>query len=428
MSVNSAGPRALSPDDYIRNSGRGADVVSLPTADRPAPSNLTDGRFFGDEMFAGIFGGTAAATADQAAKISAVYFCVSLISEAVGNCPVNLLEAGKPVEDLDVAETLGLAPNPMQTAAEFWPSMLFRAALAGHAFAEPVVEDGAVYLWPLLPERQSIQWRERGFTLNYSLENGGSRMFNASQLFWFSGLSDARIQPLTPWKMAKGAIDFALALETQGRQFFQEGRRLAGALETAQKLDDDVREMLKAGIRRWKNGQIPVLEQGLTFKSASSTNVESQFVELLDQRTHEMARYWRIPRSFYAGDVRGPAASQEQEAQTFVKYTARPWARRIEQAIAVRLLTPDQRRRLKVKLNLDALLRGDSATQWKNAVLARTAAVASVNELRDGWFDLPLINEDWANDPRLPLNSNASADTITGGETAPHKADPQETN
>jgi HK97 family phage portal protein len=397
----------------------GGEVVPLQSAERPAPSNVTDGRFFGDELYAELFLPTTAATADAAAKLSAVHFCLSLIAEAGGNCPLDVTEDGKPVESPFV-DALSYAPNPMQTAAEFWPSMLFRAALGGCAFAEPVIEGDEVYLWPLHPDRQAVEWRERGFTLQYTYQNGQTRQFNAGQLFWFSGLADARMQPLTPWKMAKGALDFALALENQGREFFQKGKRLPGVVETDNKLDEDVFERLSEGINKWRTGKIPVLEQGLKFKPAGSNNVEAQFVELIDQRTHEMARYWRIPRSFYAADSGANAKSQEQEAQTFVKYTLRPWLRRIEQAIALRLLTPDQRARFKVKFNLDGLLRGDSATQFKNAVLARTAGTHSANDLRVGWFGLPRIEEEWADDPRTPLNSNRAADTLTGGETAPH--------
>lgn len=416
---------ARSPDDYIRARGSGGDVVPL-RSERPAPEPTMDGRFFGDELFAELFTPSSAATADQAAKVSAIYFCVSLIAEAVGNCPFNITENGKPVEDLDLADAISFAPNPMQTAAEFWPSMLFRAALAGHAFAEPVINGDSVFLWPLHPDQYSVDWRERGFTLHYGYQNGVVRAFNPSELFWFSGLADSRMQPLAPWKLAKGVIDFALALETQGRRFFQEGKRLPGVLYSDNKLDEDVIERLKTGVKRWKNGQIPVLEQGLKFQAAGGSNADSQFVELIDQRTHEMARYWRIPRSFYASDAGANAKSQEGEAQTFVKYAVRPWTRRVEQAISVRLLTPDQRRKYKVKINLDGLLRGDSTTQWKNAVLARTASAMSPNELRTGWFDLPRIEEEWADDARAPLNSNRAADTVTGGETAPQDHNPEE--
>jgi HK97 family phage portal protein len=238
-------------------------------------------------------------------------------------------------------------------------------------------------------------------------------------VFWLEGLSDARMEPLTPWKMAKGSIDFALALENQGREFFRNGRRINGVLEVDSKLDDPVFDRLTASIRRWKNGQMPVLEEGLTYKATAANNTDSQFVELLKQRRLELGLHWHIPRSFVAEDP-GPMANQENESNNLVKYAIRPRARRTEQAIQARLMTPDQRRRYTPKLNLDSLLRGDSGTQWKNAVLARTSSVMSVNDIRTRFFGLPRLKDERADDPWAPLNSNRAADTMSGGETAPH--------
>ncbi|MGT2515114.1 phage portal protein [Sphingomonas panni] len=120
------------------------------------------------------------------------------------------------------------------------------------------------------------------------------------------------------------------------------------------------------------------------------------------------------------GDDAGNAGNNEQDTRSFVNWALRPLTRRIEQAITVRLLPPDLRAQgVRAKFNLDSMLRGDAATQWKNAVLARTASIMSVNEVRTGWFGLARIDEDWANDPRAALNSNRAADTATGGETAP---------
>lgn len=415
-----------SPDDYIRESRERSGGSLVPMrAEGSAPENVMGRDVFGEDLFLELFQPNNASSADAAAKISAVYFCVSLIAEAVGNCPIEFFEGGHKVEGFDVADAIANGPNPVQTAAEFWPSMLFRAALAGHAFAEPVVQNDELLLWALHPDRILVDWRERGFTVHYTPEGAAaSRLFNASQLFWISGIADARMQPLTPWKMARGALDFALALENQGRRFFQNHKRLPGVLYSDVKLDEDVIPRIERGVRRWKDGHIPVLEQGLKWQQAGANNTDSQFVELLDQRTHEMARYWRIPRSFYAESAN--AKSAEQEAQGFVKWTARPWARRVEQAIRQRLLTPDQRKRIKVQMNLDALLRGDSATQWKNAVLARTASILSVDEIREDWFGKAPIGEAWSKDARAPLNSNRAADTITGGQTAPQDANEED--
>ncbi len=382
------------------------------------PSNVAEKRMFGEEYWSVLGGMNSADRAEEAAKVSAVFFCCSLIAVIGGSLPREFRgKDGKHDPSMPLNELLNEAPNMLQTADEFWSSMAYRAALAGVSYAEPVESLNGMEIWPLDPLRTSVDWEDRSFTLTYLPERGPHKTLRPTDLFWFAGIADSSSRPLTPWKMAKGSIDFALALEQQGRDFFANGARLAGMLSTDNELTNEAIERLRAGIAKWRNGGIPVLEQGLTFNDVSSNNSDAQMVELIRQRTLEMARYWRIPKSLI-GEETGGKATHEQEALDFVKYCIRPWARRIEQAVRNRLMTPDQREQWDFKLNLDGLLRGDSATQFRNAVLARTAGTHSINDIR-GWFGLPLISEGWADDPREPLNSNRAADTMTGGETAP---------
>lgn len=356
--------------------------------------------------------------AEQAARASAVYFCCSIIAEAVGSLQNGFVDAGNNPVSLSMGEVIGLEPNSLQTAAEFWASMAYTAALRGIAFAEPTVGIDNVELWPLDPRGTSVTWRDRSFSVNYAAD-GVVRQFVPQQLFWFSGLADSTAKPLVPWQQAKGSIEFALALELGARSFFKSNLRFSGILSTDHKLTDESIARIREGIARWKNGGIPVLEQGLSFNQTQGTNADAQTTELIKQRTMEMARYWHIPRSMISEDA-GGMANQEQEAVSFVKYTMRPWVRRIEQAISVRLLPPDIKMRgVRARFNLDSLLRGDSATQFRNAVLARTAGTHSIDDIRVNWFDLPAFGQDWSRDPRAPLNSNRAADTATGGQTSP---------
>lgn len=406
----------MTPDDYKLVFGDGGRFASRPAPTELAQADLQDGRYWGDELW-NIF--TAEAhSPDAAAKVSAVNYCVSVIAETVGSLPLDILDSGgNEVSDFELGNTLAYAPNPLQTGAEFWSSMAYRAALVGHAFAEPVISED-FELWALEPSKCDIEWKERTFRLKYTDENAVQRVYRPDQLFWFSGLSDSRIKPLCPWEMAQGSINFALALEGQGRDFFKNGKKLAGVLETDDKLDDVSIEHLRASMGRWKNGGTAVLEQGLKYHAVSSSNVEAQLTELIKQRTLEMARYWRIPRSM-VGEDGGTAASQEQQALEYVKYTIRPWVRRIEQAITQRLMTPDQRVQFRAKFNLDGLLRGDSATQVRNATMIRNMAAGSVNDVRTRILGWPKIDEAWADDPREPMNSNRAADTVSGGQTSP---------
>lgn len=388
-------------------------------AKRPSPVNVTDGRFWGDEEWAGLRGeGTEANTAEQAARVSAVNFCTSILAETVGSLGLDFIDTDNNSVDFPLARVLRYEPNPLQTGSEFWAAMTFTAVLRGHAFAEPVVTSEGIELWALDPRRTTVDWGERSFSVNHVTDRGSRRML-PQQLFWFAGLADGGLQPMVPWKMARGSIDFQLALEVGARQFFRNNKQIAGVLSTDTKLTEESVPRIKEGVDRWKRGGIPVLEQGLKYTPSVSNNSDSQLMELIKQRTLELARYWQIPRSM-AGEDAGPASSQEQEALNFVKYAIRPRARRIEQAITTRLLPPDiQARGVCARFNMDGLLRGDSATQWRNAVLARTASVMSVNQIATRFFGLPRIPEAWADDPQLPLNSNRAADTMTGGQTAP---------
>ncbi|MGX7926469.1 phage portal protein [Tsuneonella sp. HG094] len=389
------------------------------SSDRPSPEPLTDGRFWGDEDWIAALGlPTEANKAETAARVSAVAFCVGTIADVLGSFGIDLLDRELRTVESPLVGVLGEEPNHIQTAPEFWSSMAYVAALEGMAIAEPVVGFDQVELWPLDPLVTKVDWKYRRFTVETWAE-GRLRHLVPSQLFWFGGLADATMKPLVPWKMAKGSIDFQLALEVGGRQFFRNNRRLGGILSTEQALTEEGIEHIRSGIARWKRGGIPVLEQGLKYQDVAGSNEDAQLAELIRQRTLEMARYWRIPKSMI-GEDGGTAASQEQQALEFVKYTMRPWVRRIEKAISARLLPPDMKAEgIRAKFNMEGLLRGDSATQFRNAVLARTAGTHSQNELRTGWFGMPRIEAEWADDPRAPLNSNRAADGITGGETAP---------
>lgn len=413
------------PDDYRRRAGGystpdGVVLTGGGFAARPAPTNVTDGRFFGDDTWSGLLNAlpVEANTAETAARVAAVFFCVSIIAEAIGSLGLEFKDNHGPRNDFPLANVLAYEPNHLQTGAEFWAAMAFTAVLRGEAFAEPTVGYDGLEVWALNPLRTVSEWGERSLIVHYASERGQRRLM-PQELFWFTGIADGGLRPLVPWKQAKGSIDFQLALEVGARAFFRNDRRPAGVVTTEQKLNDDSHARLKEGVERWKRGGIPVFEQGVKYQAISGSNKDSEVVDLIKQRTLEMGRYWRIPRTMI-GDDAGNAGNNEQDTRSFVNWALRPLTRRIEQAITVRLVPPDLRAQgVRAKFNLDSMLRGDAATQWKNAVLARTASIMSVNEIRTGWFGQARIEEKWADDPRAALNSNRAADTATGGETAP---------
>jgi HK97 family phage portal protein len=415
-----------SPDAYRQAAGGRFDsahgrMVVAPLPGRPAPSNVLGDRFFGDDdTWTALVAAMPmeANTAETAARVAAVFFCVSIIAEAIGSLALEFKDDAGPRNDFPLATVLAYEPNHLQTGAEFWASMAFTAVLRGEACAAPTAGFDGLEVWPLNPLRTLSEWGERSLVVHYASEQGQRRLL-PQELFWFTSIADGGLRPLVPWKQAKGAIDFQLALEVGARAFFRNDRRPSGIVTTEQKLTSESAARISDGVKAWKRGGTPVFEQGLKYDAVGSSNVDAQLVELFKQRTLEMARYWRIPRSMVS-DEGGNAGNNEQDTRSFVNWALRPLTRRIEQAITVRMLPPDLRAAgIRAKFNLDSMLRGDAATQWRNAVLARTASVMSVDELRTGWFGLAPLGEDWSSDPRTALNSNRAGDTTTGGETAP---------
>lgn len=409
----------MTSEQYLRHGISGASSRSLvaagPEPESVTESPLVDERHWGDTLLAAL--PMSIRTAEQAARISAVYFCASLRAELIGNLPVEVYQGDELAENFSLAEVLSYAPNPLQVGAEFWPAMHYCASLRGYAFAEPVLTATGIEIWPLSPLHTTVEWGARSMKVTYAPPGEQIRVLGPSDVFWIAGLADGGTEPLTPWKMARGSIDFALALENQGRAFFQNGNRPGGVLQSDNELGEEVIIRLKKSMAEWKRGGNAVLEQGLKYEVVQDNNKDSEIVGLIAQRTVEMARYWHIPLSMVDGSIK----ANPLESENFVKYVGRPIARRTEQAITMRLFTPEMRARgLKVKINLDALLRGDSGTQARNGVLYRTAGTHSINDVRTRVYGLPRINEPWADDVREPLNSNRAADTMTGGETAPH--------
>lgn len=393
-------------------------IATLANAGRTADRDITDDRYFsgvGDTALTG------RVTSETVVQASGVLPCVAIIAETIGSLSLDFETQGALVEPFVFAETFANQPNPLMSGAEFWSTFAFNTVLRGRAYAEPVVhgvED--VELWPLLPSRTHELHGERTFGLDYHYEDGRSRHFRAGELLTGTGLSADGVHAVVPWKTAQTAIELMNVLEAFGHRFFRNGARPSGVLSTDQALSPESIERLKnefngnfAGVLN--AGKVPVLEQSLTYQPITASNTDNQYLEIRRNQIRELARTWRIPLVFL-----GETDEWDDAAiQAFVRYTLRPLCRRLEQAIRRDLMSPAQRLLYKPKFNLDALLRGDPATQHRNAVLARTAATHSVNELRTGWFGLPKIDQAWADDPREPLNSNRAADTQEGGMTAP---------
>ena len=66
-----------------------------------------------------------------------------------------------------------------------------------------------------------------------------------------------------------------------------------------------------------------------------------------------------------------------------MQYTLRPWLTRLEQAMARRLFTEEEKKTYFVKFNVDGLLRGDYQSRMNGYATARQNGWMSANDIRE---------------------------------------------
>jgi len=104
-----------------------------------------------------------------------------------------------------------------------------------------------------------------------------------------------------------------------------------------------------------------VLQEGMKVEKVSQTAEQAQLLEARKWQIGEVARYWRIPLHMLGIYDGATHSNVEQQALDLVKYTLRPWVRRIELAIRRDLITAKQL--YVAEFDMEGLLRGDAASR-----------------------------------------------------------------
>lgn len=334
---------------------------------RPGPADDFWYEGVGAENAAGI-----RITPDIAIKASAVFACVKIIAESIASMPLQVFKltsnGHEPAPNHPLDELIRFQPNVRQTAIEFWEMQLLHAALRGTAYAEIVPGPrGAVdQLIPLHPDKVRPELLPDQ-TLRFEVSaNGQRRILLQDDVFRIPGISSDGIQGLRAVDVAAEAIGLGMAADRYAGRVFSNKLNFGGFLTHPKALSEEgQRNLIQALMLRFAgstNSHRPViLQEGMKFEKASMDAQEAQLLEARKWQVAEIARFWRIPMhmlNVFDGVTR---SNVEQQAFDFVKYTLRPWAARIEQAIRRDLILA--RAQYGAFYNFDDLMRGDSAAR-----------------------------------------------------------------
>jgi len=346
-------------------------------------------------------GSGATVTVETAMRNTSLFRAFTLISNAIGMLPFQLIddETKEKASDHPLYRVLHRQPNNWQTAFDFRVLMQMRALAHGNAYALIIWSQNlrtgrraVLRLIPLDPERVTpIQNADWSVSYRYQPKTGGQKTYSGDEIFHLRGVSIDGINGISLVKQARDAIGIALSAELAAARIFKNGSMVGGALEHPGKLSDPAFERLRASLAEKEGaenaGKNLILEEGMKFSTRATNAKDSQLIEARKMQVEEIARVTGVPRPLLMVDETSWGSGIEALGRFFVQYALGPWFESWQQAAERSLLEESERDRYSAKFNPGALLRGSMKDQADFFAKALGAGGApgwlSQNEVRD---------------------------------------------
>lgn len=366
---------------------------------RDKPTNSTVGGYYT------FYGGTSTAgkrvSQKTAMRMTAVYSCVRILSEAVAGLPLHLYRytdtGGKEkATDHPLYFLLHDEPNPEMTSFIFRETLMTHLLLWGNAYAQ-IIRNGkgdVIALYPLMPDKMTVDRDENGnlyYEYLVSHEEGnlgkeGTVRLTPRDVLHIPGLGFDGLVGYSPISLARDAIGMAIACEEYGAKFFSNGAQPSGVLEHPGTVKDPsrIRDSWNATFGGSQNAnKVAVLEEGMKYTPISIAPDQAQFLETRKFQIDEIARIFRIPPHMVGDLDKSSFSNIEQQSLEFVTYTLDPWICRWEQSIVRSLLSREEKGTFFVKFNVDGLLRGDYQSRMQGYAIGRQNGWMSANDIRE---------------------------------------------
>lgn len=351
-----------------------------------------------------LFGGTSSGknvNERTAMRVTAVYSCVRILSEAIAGLPLHLykqIDKGGKEKAINhpLYKLLHDEPNPEMTSFVFRETLMSHLLLWGNAYAQ-IIRNGkgqVVALYPLMPNRMTVDRDSNGriyyiYSVNES-DNPKLRKLcqihmQKDEVFHIPALGFDGLVGYSPISMAKNAIGMAMACEEYGAKFFANGASPSVVLEHPGNIKDPdrLRESWNTLFQGSGNShKIAVLEEGLKYQPIGISPNEAQFLETRKFQIDEIARIFRVPPHMVGDLDKSSFSNIEQQSLEFVKYTLDPWVTRWEQAIHRSLLLESEKADYFAKFNVDGLLRGDYQSRMNGYATGIQNGFLSPNDIR----------------------------------------------
>lgn len=321
-------------------------------------------------------------TAETALGVSTVYACVYKIASTIGTLELATRRqegtGSAPALELGIYNLLAREPEEGVTASYFWEQLVANMLLYGRGYALIVrdVNTGAPQRLEFIPSRHVKQLEYEGAPV-FKVDGIDGVVFNDDIL------NVPYLLGASPIELHAETIGLAKAAESYASEYFNNGSILTGVLSSDQPLKKEQLDVVRDSWNASGAGNLTrVLPAGFKYERIALSPDEAQNIEARKLSAQDIARVFNVPPALIGLDGNLTYSNTEQAGIFFAKHTILPIARRIEQEVECKLLTPDQRGRYFMRFNIDDLHRGDTKTRAEYYNTLLQAGVLTPNECR----------------------------------------------
>ena len=329
--------------------------------------------------------------ADEPAALSlpAVYRSVQLISNAIASLPLTVERAGRRLPWEQIPAIIR-QPSLYQSRSEFIEALVVSMCLRGNAYFMAVGEiNGApAELQVLNPDLVGVDWDENQHQYIYEIDG---KTYRNDQVGHCALLRPpGQLLGLSPIRAAAYELSGIIDTRNYATKYFDSTGQPTGILSA----DALTPEQAIAARNAWngigENGdpidltanpsRIRVLGNGLKYSPLGINPREAQWIEARQFDTSTIARLFGVPAHLLESAADGNSqtySNNQDQFRNFNYWTLSMYTRKIEDELT-RMTVRGQR----VRFNLDARLRADTADRYQAYKTAIEAGFMTINEVR----------------------------------------------
>lgn len=325
-------------------------------------------------------------TAETALKHSTFYTCVRSISEDIAKLPFKIQAVDSQGNRYSrpshpAAVLLNRKPNNFSTPFTLKQTLVERALRKGNGFAFIERDKDAVPIGLYFLENETVIPILKDRELFYKVEDpilGLQGTFTSDNIFHLRGFGNGYIG-YSVLQYATESIANGLALQEYGNEFFGGNGSMMGLLTMSGLKDENaVKSVKKAFLESMQADKIGAIHGNTTFTKMSVDPNEAQFIESVDAKVNDIARWFRMPLGKLQKDNVSNIEALEIQ---YVNDTLMPWIVRFEQECELKLIAKPEQDYLDAKIATEIMLRGDTAAQERRIKTLFHVGAQSPNQI-----------------------------------------------